>query len=309
MDAMTDDDRAFFLAPGPMTTLPPDTPVMAGADQARAAVQGILVHAYWLWAYGITDDRPAERQLRSVQAILQRAQELSDEPVGIQREPENRVQVTCRDFTVLYVALLRAAGIPARARCGFAAYFTSDTWEDHWVAERWDGKRWVRDDAQLDEVQLAALHATFDPHDLPEGQFLTGGEVWQKVRSGEIAAGTCGIGDLRGDWFVAGNVLRDAAAFTGIELLPWDSWGVLTTNEPGRPDVALYDEVAHLTGTEAVAELRERFAADPRLTIPRRVTSYVDGVPCDIDLGGKEAGRHSALARDVVAISPYTASR
>ena len=33
-----------------------------------------------------------------------------------------------------------------------------------------------------------------------------------------------GIFDLRGLWFVAGNVMRDFAALNNMEMLPWDVW-------------------------------------------------------------------------------------
>ena len=54
-----------------------------------------------------------------------------------------------RDFTV---AFLRAAGVPARARCGFGAYFRPGWFEDHWVVEYWNATaaRWQLVDAQLD---------------------------------------------------------------------------------------------------------------------------------------------------------------
>ena len=42
--------------------------------------------------------------------------------------------------------------MPARARCGFGAYFRPGWLEDHWVAEYWDERdnRWFMVDAQLD---------------------------------------------------------------------------------------------------------------------------------------------------------------
>ena len=54
--------------------------------------------------------------------------------------------------------MLRHRRIPARLRCGFAAYFDRGRWEDHWICEYWrpaEG-RWCRVDAQLDEISQAA---------------------------------------------------------------------------------------------------------------------------------------------------------
>ena len=47
----------------------------------------------------------------------------------------------CRHFTLLHVAMLRAHGVAARARCGFGAYFEKGKFVDHWVTEYWNESR------------------------------------------------------------------------------------------------------------------------------------------------------------------------
>ena len=71
------------------------------------------------------------------------------------RPLDRRLVGNCRRFSVLLVAMLRHQGVPARARCGFGAYFLPNHFEDHWVVEYWnqEGGRWVFVDAQLDELQ------------------------------------------------------------------------------------------------------------------------------------------------------------
>ncbi len=276
-----------YLTPGVLTTLPAD--VVAGpardVDAARAAVQAVLVHAYWLGAYGLAPEaaRNDEPQVRPAAEMVWRLDAPSGEPLWQPRPAARRFQCTCRSFSVLYVALLRAAGVPARARCGFARYFEAGRLVDHWVVERWDGARWVRDDPQLDAVQVEALQLDFDPYDQPAGHFLTGGEAWLAVRAGEIDPEACGIGDVAGDWFVLGNVVRDLAAVSGMELLPWDAWGAMPG--PGEPyDPAWYDEVARLTGADDLAPARARYAADPALRVPPRITSFVGGRMVEVEL-------------------------
>jgi hypothetical protein len=77
-------------------------------------------------------------------------------------------------------AILRNQGIPARARCGFGEYFLPDYYEDHWVCEYWndDQGEWVMVDAQLDSFQQGALGIQFDPLNVLDNQFITGGKVW-----------------------------------------------------------------------------------------------------------------------------------
>jgi len=71
-------------------------------------------------------------------------------------------------FAVLLTALLRACGVPARARCGFGTYFQGDARVDHWITEWWDDarERWVRTDPQIDDVQRGALKISRDTLDL-----------------------------------------------------------------------------------------------------------------------------------------------
>ena len=54
---------------------------------------------------------------------MTRLLEIDPSPLGRARPPERRLVGTCRDFTTFMTALLRAKGIPARARCGFGTYF------------------------------------------------------------------------------------------------------------------------------------------------------------------------------------------
>ena len=84
-----------------------------------------------------------------------------------------------------------------------------------------------------------------------------------------------GIFDMRGLWFVAGNVVRDVAALNGMEMLPWDGWGAMP-----RPDeaidgerLALLDRLAALSldSDRNLAELRTLYAADERLRVPGSV--------------------------------------
>jgi hypothetical protein len=73
--------------------------------------------------------------------------------------------------------------------------------------------------------------------------------------------------------------MRDAAALSNIDLLPWDSWGAVpATNEPIDDDHrALFDHLAALTQTPdtAFAELQRRCQDDNRLGVPPAVHNTV----------------------------------
>ncbi len=122
--------------------------------------------------------------------------------------------------------LLRHRGVPARVRCGFAAYFRAGPWEDHWICEYWlqGERRWRQVDAQLDDVLTKHLGIGFDPTDLPADMFLSAGDAWLRCRSGQADAAGFGHGTARGMWFIRVNVIRDHLVLNGSEVSAWDSW-------------------------------------------------------------------------------------
>jgi hypothetical protein len=283
----------FYAATGPMTVLPDHpalTYVPGDLDEMRRAVQGLLVHRDWAAVYGVAGDdvRIDEQQLRSTAEVLRRAFELSDAPVTVAREPIDRVLCICRHYTLVHTAFLRAHGVPARVRCGFSNYFDPAKWYDHWITERWDGARWVRDDPQVDELQAEICKIDFDPYDQPAGKFLSGDEAWFAVRRGELDPNDFGIFDMWGMNFVGGNVLLDFVCLNKVELLPWDVWGLTMTfgphDELAEATVSAIDDVAALVGTDDVDAIRARYDGDPQLRVPPDILSFVDGAPVAVHL-------------------------
>jgi hypothetical protein len=196
-----------------------------------------------------------------------------------------RLPVNCRHFTVLMVTMLRAQGTPARARCGFGGYFTDGFFEDHWVCEYWHPgqKRWILVDAQIDGTQRGWFPIDFDVTDVPRDRFLIGGDAWARCRSGAADPGKFGLSLVNesGDWWIADNLMRDAAALGNIEVLPWDCWGAM----PGPDDpldeelCTLFDRLATLTQTPdgSFTELIRLCQADERLRVPAIVRNAVRG--------------------------------
>jgi Transglutaminase-like superfamily len=281
----------FYATPASMSALPDDPtlgPVPDALDAQRSAVQGLLLHRDLAGEYGVTGDavRLSEQHLRSVADVLARAVELSPEPLTVVRAPADRVLGICRHFALLHTALLRDRGVPARVRCGFASYFEPDTWVDHWITERWQGDRWVRDDPQVDDLVAERCALDFDAHDQPPGRFLTGAEAWALVRAGDADPQAFGIFDMWGEGFLGGNVIGDFSCLNKVEMLPWDHWGMKPDPRGPVTDdaAAILDEVAALATSDDTAAIRDRFRADDRLGVPTDVTSFQDGRPVAVHL-------------------------
>jgi hypothetical protein len=249
------------------------------------AVQGLLMHEFFASAYGITipDDRRFESHIRPVEAIFDRIIELDAQPLQVARSPEKRVIGVCRHFALLLVSMLRAAGIPARARCGFGNYFNPGYYEDHWVCEYWSAEagRWMLADPQFDDKFRTALKITHDVLDVPRNRFLVAADAWRLCRAGQVDAAQFGIfrGNLRGLWFVAGNLVRDGAALTGTEMLAWDVWGAMPLPDEPLDDAALafFDRLAEVTRDPdtTLRDLWFSYETDERVRVPPVVFNAV----------------------------------
>jgi hypothetical protein len=281
-------DLTFFAQPGRMTDPGPYAhlfdPLPTDIGELCRIVQGTTIHVFWAERYGLklSPERQGEVQLRSLERRLERMLELDPRPLMKMRSLEKKLVGNCRDFTQMLVSILRHQGVPARARCGFGAYFLPNHFEDHWVAEYWNAaqKRWVLVDAQLDAFQCNAMKIPFNPLDVPRDQFIVGGRAWQMCRSGQADPDQFGIFDMHGLGFVCGDFIRDVAALNKVELLPWDCWGLMLAPAlDNADDLSLLDRLAELTAGDVpdFDSVRALYESDPRLKVSGEIHSYVDG--------------------------------
>lgn len=276
-----EDPLTYYSTLGPMTDprqyaylfqdLPTDISALC------RMLQGAMVHIFWAERYGLrlSEERKREVGLRSIPPKLARLLELDDQSLTVGRPLERRLVGNCRDFATMLTAILRHQGVPARARCGFGAYFLPNHYEDHWVCEYWkaDQGRWLLVDPQLDDLMIRTLDIRFDPLDVPRDQFIVAGQAWQMCRSGQSDPDQFGIFEWKGLYFVRGNLMRDLLALNKVEILPWDcGFGFLAGqgDEATEEDASLMDELASLTlaGDEAFPRLRAVYEGDQRLRVP-----------------------------------------
>lgn len=294
LPAPTEEERSWYSQPGLFTELSAYAHWLRDLPEDLASlcrvVQGVLLHGELGALYGLElseQRRREETHLRTASQRLDALLKRDDRPLVEARSPAQRQLGTCRDFSLLLCAFLRWQGRSARARCGFAGYFTPDRYEDHWVCEVWDDTagRWRLVDAQIDDVQ----RPYFGPEntlDVSRDEFVVGGEAWSGCRTGRFETKQFGLTaiDESGLWFVCGDFVRDVAALNKIELLPWDTWGVMLHPALGAAPIALgTDEVisrlpvADLTELDRVAVLGSgrvdvralrRAYQDPRWRVP-----------------------------------------
>ncbi len=283
----------YYSIPGDITSLDKYKDftewLTADSNAIYQVVQGLIVHDMWVGQYGEAYIKEHEytQKFAYMEDLLDKALELDHSNLAIPRHPRNRVIACCREFATLMCALLRAKGIPARSRCGFATYLGwNGKYEDHWICEYWNGERWVMADPQLDPFQqssviswamnvaqegsglLQRIHE-FNPRDLTADEFITAGQAWKLCREGSADPERFGIGcpirpewgidSLYGLWFVRGQLLRDFAALNKVETVPylvrickgldWKNWRLvgLKDHELTDEDLRLLDTIAELT--------------------------------------------------------------
>jgi Transglutaminase-like superfamily len=227
----------------------------------------------------IPEQRKRESHIRQADEMLDRILAIDGSPLTIARPPEKRLVGVCQHFSTLIVAMLRAKGIPARARHGFGSYFNPGYFEDHVLCEYWNAAedRWVLADPQFDELWQRKLNIDHNVLDVPRDRFLIAGDAWKQYRSGKADPLKFGIivGNLRGVWFIAGDLVRDVAALNEMEMLPWDQWGAMPRPDESLSDdqLAFYDRLADLTQVpdRNFGSLRELHDGDERVRVPTSV--------------------------------------
>jgi hypothetical protein len=243
--------------------------------------QGVLIHrdiAPWLYELKLSGEKRDLANIRPVARMIEEIERCSAKPLRETRAPAERMPCVCWHFSSFIAAILREQGVPARARCGFGAYFNPGRFEDHWVAEYWNTAehRWVLVDAQLDDVQRTTFRVDFDPTDVPHDRFILAADAWRQCRAGRADPDLFGLSSIKehGLWWIAQNLIRDLASLNRVEMLPWDVWGMMPrpTETISDDDGTFLDRVATLTlgGDDVIAALREIYD-DPRVKVSRKV--------------------------------------
>ncbi len=232
----------------------------------------------------VRGERLREVDLRYADAMLRRLRALGEPRLVRARPLSERIAGCCRDFTLLFVTLARAKGIPARLRVGYGTYFRPGWWLDHVVAEVWDGAaaRWRLVEPEITDsfARDSAAGGRLDPLDLPPDRFVTGPRAWLAARAGEIDPERCVVApDLdepytRGWSSLRAHVVLDLAALAKVEMVLWDQWGLLDDADP-LARAPLLDAVARDTADPAVrAATVARWIGHDGIAVPDTVTSY-----------------------------------
>ncbi len=193
-----------------------------------------------------------DRSLKTVQEVMNKIKKLDNRNLNKTRKTKDKIVIICKHFAMLLTSILRSKGIPARCRCGFATYFSRAWFEDHWICEYWNGKKWLRVDPQMGRIKEDKKHLTsIDFNNLPKDIFFPAGVLWQLYRKGFISGNYCGFSHERGEngsWYIRGNMLRDFFALNKTEYTYQETNKLMDKNySPNKKDLKLLDEIAKIT--------------------------------------------------------------
>jgi hypothetical protein len=239
-------------------------------------VQGNLIHSYWLEHYGVevgSSEKLAEMQIRHAKDLIYKAMLKSGQPSHVFKKASHRVISICRDFSLLVCSILRAKGVPARLRSGFATYLVQNQFEDHWICEYWDKEKgWVAVDAQLDEIHHQILKFEFDPCDVPDSNFIVAGQAWKLCRENLESPDHFGFRDFKGLAFIKGSLIRDLYALSKFEMHTWDTgWGILPkfiSPISGKHELTLLDNLAEVSCSANSAKALELVDSCKEIKLP-----------------------------------------
>jgi hypothetical protein len=293
-------EQSALSSPGRYASLYEGLP--ADVHELCRLIQGCMIHMFWIGDadnYGVTPqsfkdagrDINREINLRTVEERLDYLLQLDDRLLTEPRTPGDRVVGNCRDYSLLLVSLLRYQGVPARVRSGAARYFYPDAvrLEDHFICEFWnqaDG-RWQRADAQIDDLQKKVLKCSLNMADLPPDQFLDAGESYYELKEGRIDPDKIGVFDFLGEGYVNYKLVSDLACVCGVEVLPWEGWGICDTNAQNAlssDDLALLEELAEILAAlradpARLQKARDLFASHPKLRLPANYVPFYQEFP------------------------------
>jgi len=292
--AMTHDARANpWCSQSAVTQLGPSNRALddlpSDLGELRAVSQQLVAH-YMGSSDGTTGPIAGERlkevDTRYADAMVARLLDMAPLTRGRERSAGERIVGCCRDFAVLFVAMARHKGFPARVRVGYATYFQPGWYLDHVIAEVWDrgAERWRLIEPEISDI-FNPVGGAFNPLDVPPDRFVTGPRAWLAARSGQldserfVAAPEVHVPYTRSWLSLRHHVVQDLAALNKAEMLVWDQWGILDEDDPLR-HAPLLDQLSRAIADPACSvAVLATWGQAAELRVPPTVTSYSPAYP------------------------------
>lgn len=110
------------------------------------------------------------------------------ETYSIKRPANKKIHIVCRGNALMLASTLKAKGIPARIRVGFAKYHYIDgKCDDQWITEYYDinKNKWIMVDSSGIGGNTTIPNQILD---IPKNEFFTSADAWLKLRNNSMPA-------------------------------------------------------------------------------------------------------------------------
>jgi hypothetical protein len=214
----------------------------------------------------------------SVKSILEGLLYYDSRGLVLDRKPEDRLVLGCRDYAVLVASILKWRGVPARVRSGHAPYLKPGFHLSHTICEVWNenDKRWMLVDPGTGMI------------DFDREKFDFSNDAWLQLQNGEIDPNLFGIpGRYSGFASITGKVYHDLASILGSEhpiyqYAPVMDYIFENNDQLTSKHIETLNRISELMKSidaENLAELREIYNKTPEIQITKsfwQVSTSID---------------------------------
>jgi formylglycine-generating enzyme len=204
----------------------------------------------------------------TVKTILKGLLTYDSRGLVIDRKPEDRLVLGCREYSILLASILKYRGIPARVRIGHATYLIPGFHTSHTICEVWNknDKRWMLVDPSTGMI------------DFSKEKFDFSNDLWLKMQKGEIDPNLYGLpGSYTGLVSIVGKVCPDLASILGNEYpiyqyAPILDYAFKNDNKLSAEQIETLNKISKLMNTldaKNLSKLQEIYNNTPQIQITK----------------------------------------
>jgi formylglycine-generating enzyme len=204
----------------------------------------------------------------TVKSILKGLLTYDSRGMVIDRKPEDRLVLGCRENAILLASILKYRGIPARVRSGHATYIIPGYHASHTICEVWNenDKRWMLVDPGM--VMVDFSRDTFD----------FSNDAWLQMQKKEIDPNIYGNpGQYSGFVSILGKVYNDLASILGNEFpiyqyAPILDYAFKNDNKLSAEQIEILNKISELMDTldaKNLSKLQEIYNNTPQIQITK----------------------------------------
>jgi hypothetical protein len=204
----------------------------------------------------------------TVKSILKGLLTYDSRGLVIDRKPEDRLVLGCREYAILMASIIKYRGIPARVRYGHATYIIPGFHGSHTICELWNekDKRWMLVDPGMNMI------------DFSRDKFDFSNDAWLQMQKKEIDPDIYGNpGQYSGFVSILAKVNTDLASILGNEYpiyqyAPILDYAFKNDNKLSAEQIEMLNKISELMNSldaKNLSNLQEIYNNTPQIQITK----------------------------------------